>query len=105
MTKTATIGNKRNNDYYVNSNKLTPSSHKKSVKFAIKNEIIKNGTIAKITFNKKGAKGGYETQKQSFKKLLECDLSKKGLKIKKCEYVFNEDPLNFETIKFQVVSK
>jgi hypothetical protein len=94
---------KASKDYYSENQKCTPSGHKKSMKYAIKNDIIKNGTVAKFTFKKAGAKGGYTTQKTSFKKLLKVYLDKKGLRIKTSKY--DKKNVDFETISFKVVSK
>lgn len=89
-------------DYYMDNNKSNPAKHKKSMKYAIKNNIIKNGTVAKFTFKKTGAKGGYSTQKISFDKLLKNYLDKKGLKTSNKKNICDAD---FETTTFKVVSK
>lgn len=89
-------------DYYADNNKSNPVVHKKSMKYAVKNDIIKNGTIAKFTFKKSGARGGYHAQKVSFDKLLKSYLDKKGLKTSNKKNVCDVD---FETMTFKVVSK
>lgn len=90
-------------DYYMDGHKCTPTGHKNSMKYAVSNNIIKNGTVAKFTFKKDGAKGGYNVQKTSFNKLLKIYLNKKGLRIKNqnCD----KKNCDFETMSFKIVSK
>lgn len=94
----------KSNDCYMESNKQNPAWHKKSIKYAINNNIIKNGTVAKFIFKKSQAKGGYRVQKSSFNKLLKNYLNKKGLKISK-KICSNKKNVDFETLSFKVVSK
>lgn len=94
---------KATRDYYSDGHKCNPAGHKKSMKYAVKNDIIKSGTVAKFTFKKTGAKGGYSVQKSSFNKLLKIYLNKKGLRIK--DQFCDKKNQSFETIAFKVVSK
>lgn len=97
------MGIKKTVDKYFDSYKGTPFVHKASMKYAISNQLIRAGTLAKFTFKKAGAKGGYTKQKQSFKKMMETCLNKKGLKISrtKCDKKTHD----FETMSFSIVSK
>lgn len=94
-----------NKDYYTDGYKCTPAGHKKSMKYAVSNNIIKNGTLAKFTFKKTGAKGGYVVQKLSFNKLLKIYLNKKGLRIKNQNCNYDKKKADFETMSFKIVSK
>ena len=97
------MGTKKTVDKYIDGYKGTPSVHKASMKYAIKNQLIRAGTLAKFTFKKAGAKGGYLKQKQSFKKMMKTYLNKKGLKISRTKS--DKKMSDFETISFSVVSK
>ncbi len=92
------------NDCYAEENKCNPCWHKKSVKYAIKNGIITDGTKVKVIFKKTGAKGGYNAQKTSFNNMLKIYLDKRGLKLKNKKNS-NKKNIDFETLSFKVVSK